>query len=45
VAEEATTEASTLTSDRNLRILSFALLSAYFSNLSEDDINKTEEVV
>jgi len=38
VAEDATAKASALTSDHNLKILSFALLSAYFSNLSEDDL-------
>ncbi|MGB4590377.1 MAG: DUF1836 domain-containing protein [Clostridiaceae bacterium] len=43
VAEEAASKASKLTTDHNLRILSFALLSAYFSNLSEDDLTHTEE--
>lgn len=45
VAEEATTKASALTSDHNLRILGFALLSAYFGNLSEDNMTLSEEEV
>lgn len=43
VAEDATTKALALTSDRNLRILSFALLSAYFGNLSENGLTNTKE--
>lgn len=45
VAERATTEALALTSDRNLRILSFALLSAYFNNLSDGDMKDNEELI
>lgn len=41
IAEETQKKAMEMSEEKNVRILSFALLSAYFSSLSEDDLSTT----